>query len=99
MEKYAVLDVLMPELNSWILESGEVTSCSTDLPLHSSGDHHIYQITIFQLRSIQKFAVIDALWVTTSVIVQFSGCRTMLQLLSFSTKGLIFIYHSKIIIK
>jgi hypothetical protein len=99
MERYAVLDVLMPELNSWILESGEVTSCSTNLPLHSSGDHHIYQITVYQLRAVQKLAIIDAFWMTTSVIVQFSGCRTMLQLLSFSTKGLIFIYHSKIIIK
>ena len=92
MERYAVLHVLMPELNSWILECGEVTSCSTYLPLHSSGDHHIYQITIYQLRSVQKRAIIEAFWVTTSLIVQFSGCRTMLQLLSFSTKGLIFLY-------
>jgi len=99
MERYAVLDVLMPELNSWILESGEVTSCSTNLPLHSIGDYHIYQITIYQLRTVQKLVIIDAFWVTTSVIVWFSGCRTMLQLLSFSTKGLIFLYHSKIIIK
>ena len=99
MERYAVLNVLMPELNSWILKSGEVTSCSTNMPLHPSGDHHIYQITIYQLRAVQKCAIIDAFWVKTSVIVWFSGCRTMLQLLSFSAKELIFLYLSKSIIK
>jgi len=54
MERYVVIDVLMPELNSWILERGEVTSCSTNLPLHSSGNHHIYQIPIHQLRAVQN---------------------------------------------